>query len=189
VWKGDQSRRNSPRSIQTKSAAIVDQRGTRKLYCHRIRRDPVVSREKTKKLLPSDPPKRFDAFNGCSCSTPAWPMSGTRALQQVRPRMATTTPTPVSYRGQRLFTSTTRALRASYVGGDEYTIATSPFPWLRNVDLLAIIWASAPLKKWVKAERAPASSALWKRSQPSSRCRHGQTMLKTLFGRGQYARA
>jgi GST-like protein len=81
-----------------------------------------------------------------------------------------------------------------YVAGDEYTVADiAAFPWLRNVELLAIDLSGRPhLKAWVDklnardaVKRAYAKIATIK----SARDTATDDAKDRYFGRGKYARA
>ena len=87
-----------------------------------------------------------------------------------------------------------RLAQHAYVGGDEYTIADiAAFPWLRNVELLAIDLGRRPhVKKWVEtlSERPAVKRALAKVATiKSERDTASDAVKDRLFGRGKYARA
>jgi GST-like protein len=87
-----------------------------------------------------------------------------------------------------------RLATQAYVGCDEYTIADiAAFPWLRNIELLAIDLSKRPhVKAWVDkiaardgVKRAMAKVATIKSARDSA----SDDAKDKFFGRGQYALA
>jgi GST-like protein len=95
----------------------------------------------------------------------------------------------------RLFDLYDRRLKENaYVAGSEYTVADiAAFPWLRNLDLLAVDLSSRPhVKAWVDkiSARDPVKRAMAKVAAiKSSRDTASEDDKDRIFGRGKYARA
>lgn len=153
--------------------------------------------EKTKKFIPSDTLKRYEMLQWLMLQVASvGPMSG----QLVH--FSKFAPNESEYAHKRYRTEVNRLFdlyndrlgQHAYVAGDEYTIADiAAFPWLRNVQLLAIDLAKRPnVKAWV--EKIEARDAV-KRAMAqvgkitSKRDTATDDAKDRYFGRGKYARA
>jgi len=201
VWKGDQFTPEFTRiNPNQKIPAIVDHDGPGGKPYTVIESGAILLylAEKTKKLLPSDPAKRFDAIQWLLLQHGGvGPMSGQLVhFSKFAPKDGSDYANS-RYRSEvnRLFdVYDQRLAQHAYVGGDEYTIADiAAFPWLRNVELLAIDLGRRPhVKKWVEtlSERPAVKRALAKVATiKSERDTASDAVKDRLFGRGKYARA
>jgi GST-like protein len=201
VWKGDQFTPEFTKvNPNQKVPAIVDHEGPGGKPYTVIESGAILLylAEKTKKLLPSDPAKRFDAIQWLFVQhAGVGPMSGQLVhFSKFAPKDGN------DYANSRYRTEVNRLFDLydarlsghAYIGGDEYTIADiAAFPWLRNVDLLAIDLGKRPhVKKWVEklSERPAVKRTLEKIATIKSvRDSAADEAKDRLFGRGKYARA
>jgi GST-like protein len=201
VWKGDQFTPEFTKvNPNQKVPAIVDHEGPGGKPYTVIESGAILLylAEKTKKLLPSDPAKRFDAVQWLFVQhAGVGPMSGQLVhFSKFAPKDGN------DYANSRYRTEVNRLFdlydarlsQHAFVGGDEYTIADiAAFPWLRNVELLAIDLSKRPhVKKWVEklGERPAVKRAFEKVAAIKSvRDSAADEAKDRLFGRGKYARA
>jgi GST-like protein len=201
VWKGDQFTPEFTKvNPNQKVPAIVDQDGPGGKPYTVIESGAILLylAEKTKKLLPADPAKRFDAIQWLFLQhAGVGPMSGQLVhFSKFAPKEGN------DYANSRYRTEVNRLFdlydqrlaQHAYVGGDEYTIAdNAAFPWLRNVELLAVdLGKRSHVKKWVEklSERPAVKRAMAKVATITSVRDSASAAAKDrLFGRGQYARA
>lgn len=200
VWKGDQfSPEFSKINPLHKVPAIVDSDGPAAKPYTVIESGAILLylAEKTRKFLPADPVKRFDTLQWLIVQVAnLGPMSG----QLVH--FSKYAPSGQDYGASRYSTQVNklydlyeqRLATQAYVGCDEYTIADiAAFPWLRNIELLAIDLGKRPhLKAWVAkiaardaVKRAYAKIATIKSVRDSA----SDDARDRFFGRGKYAQA
>jgi GST-like protein len=201
VWKGDQftpefTKVNPNQKVPT----IVDHDGPGGKPYTVIESGAILLylAEKTKKLLPTDPAKRFDAIQWLFLQhAGVGPMCGQLVhFSRFAPKGGNDYANS-RYRSEvnRLFDLYDQRLgQYAYVGGDEYSIADiAAFPWLRNVELLGIDLGRRPhVKQWVEKlnERPAVKRALAKVATITSERDTASDIAKDrLFGRGQFARA
>lgn len=153
--------------------------------------------EKTGKFIPHDPVKRYDTVQWLMVQMAnLGPMCG----QLVH--FSKFAPAGLDYGKGRYRTQVNklfdiyneRLARQPYVVGNEYTIADiAAFPWLRNIDLLAIDLGKRPhVKAWVEkiSARDAVKRAMAKVAQiKSSRDSATDDAKDRFFGRGKYAHA
>ncbi|MGH6790538.1 MAG: glutathione S-transferase family protein [Pseudolabrys sp.] len=151
--------------------------------------------EKTGKFIPHDPLKRYDTIQWLMVQVAnVGPMFG----QHVH--FSRFAPQPQDYGGPRYRTVVNklydlyeqRLSTHAYVAGGDYTIADiAAFPWLRNIDLLAMSLETRPhVKKWVEtiSARAGVKRALAKIGAIRSvRDTATDDAKDRFFGRGKYA--
>ena len=151
--------------------------------------------EKTGKFIPHDPVKRYDTIQWLMVQMAnVGPMSG----QLVH--FSKFAPAGQDYANARYRTQVNKIYdvydaklaKTAYVAGDEYTIADmAAFPWLRNVDLLAIDLSKRPhVKAWIDkigardaVKRAYGKIATIKSVRDSA----SDDAKDRFFGRGKYA--
>src|SRR6516162_3251565 len=166
VWKGEQHKPEFAKiNPNNKIPAIVDHEGPGGRPYTVIESGAILLylAEKTKTLLPTDPAKRFDAIQWLFVQhAGVGPMSGQLVhFSRFAPKDGNDYANS-RYRTEvnRLFDLYDQRLSGNaYVAGEEYTIADiAAFPWLRNVELLAIDLAKRPnVKGWVeKVSERPA---------------------------------
>ena len=201
VWKGDQfTPEFSKVNPNQKVPAIVDQDGPGGRPYAVIESGAILLylAEKTKTLLPADPAKRYEAIQWLFVQhAGVGPMSGQLVhFSRFAPKDGNDYANS-RYRTEvnRLFDLYDARLSANaYVAGDEYTIADiAAFPWLRNVELLAVDLGKRPhVKGWVEklSERPAVKRAMAKVAGIKSvRDNATDDAKDRLFGRGKYARA
>jgi GSH-dependent disulfide-bond oxidoreductase len=199
VWKGEQFKPQFTKiNTNQKIPAIVDHEGPGGKPYTVIESGAILLylAEKTKKLLPSDPAKRFDAIQWLFVQhAGVGPMSGQLVhFSRFAPKDGSDYASS-RYRTEvnRLFDLyESRLATHPYVGGDDYTIAdVAAFPWLRNVDLLGIDLAKRPhVKQWIDklSERPAVKRAMAKVATiQSARDTASDDDKDRLFGRGKYA--
>ncbi len=200
VWKGEQF---TPEFIKinpnSKIPAIVDHDGPGGKPYAVFESGAILLylAEKTGKLLPKDPRKRFDAIQwlmiqltGVGPTFGQWthftlfaPKDNEYSMSRYRTEM------------KRLYELLEKRLgEVPYLGGDEYSIAdVATFPWTRNHDAQGVKWADNPnLARWFDAiaARPAVKRALDKVAQiKSARDAATDENKDRLFGRGRYARA
>src|SRR5262249_495065 len=201
VWKGDQfSAEFTKVNPNQKVPAIVDRDGPGGRPYTVIESGAILLylAEKTGKLLPTDPATRFDALEGLFLQQGGvGPMSGQLVhFSRFAPKDGNDYANS-RYRTEvnRLFDLYDQRLSGSaYVAGDAYTIADiAAFPWLRNVELLAIDLGKRPnVKGWIEklSEREAVKRAMAKVATIKSvRDNATEDAKDRFFGRGKYARA
>jgi len=200
VWKGDQftPEFTAVNPLQ-KVPAIVDSDGPAGQPYTVIEAGAILIylAEKTGKFIPHEPLKRYDCMQWLMVQMAnLGPMCG----QLVH--FSRYAPAGNDYGHSRYRTMVNklfdiydqRLAKQPYVVGDDYTIADiAAWPWLRNVDLLAIKLDSRPnVARWVKdiAERPAVKNALAKVAAIKSvRDTATEDAKDRYFGRGKYARA
>jgi GST-like protein len=200
VWKGEQfapefAKINPLRKVP----AIVDSDGPGGQPYTVIESGAILIylAEKTGRLLPKDPAKRYDTIQWLMVQMAnLGPMSG----QLVH--FSKFAPAGQDYGHARYRTQVNilfdlyeeRLAAQPYVAGDEYTIADiAAFPWLRNVALLAMDLSQRPhVKAWIEkleareaVKRALATVATIK----SVRDTATEDQKDRFLARGRYARA
>ena len=200
VWNGDQfSAEFTKINPLQKVPAIVDSDGPAGKPYTVIESGAILLylAEKTGKFIPHDPVKRYDTIQWLMVQMGnLGPMCG----QLVH--FSKFAPTGQDYGNARYRTQVNklfdlydqRLAAQPYVIGDDYTIADiAAFPWLRNVELLAIDLGKRPhLKAWVAkiaardaVKRAYAKIATLKSVRDSA----SDDAKDRFFGRGKYAQA
>jgi len=198
VWNGDQF---SPEFTKInplqKIPAIVDTDGPGGTPYTVIESGAILLylAEKTGKFIPHDPVKRYDTIQWLMVQMAnVGPMSG----QLVH--FSKFAPAGQDYANARYRTQVNKIYdvydaklaKTAYVAGDEYTIADmAAFPWLRNVDLLAIDLSKRPhVKAWIDkigardaVKRAYGKIATIKSVRDSA----SDDAKDRFFGRGKYA--
>jgi GSH-dependent disulfide-bond oxidoreductase len=198
VWKGEQF---TPEFTKVnplqKIPAIVDSEGPDGKPYTVIESGAILLylAEKTGKFIPHDPLKRYDTIQWLMVQVAnVGPMFG----QHVH--FSRFAPQPQDYGGPRYRTVVNklydlyeqRLSTHPYVAGSDYTIADiAAFPWLRNIDLLAMSLETRPhVKKWVEtiSARAGVKRALAKIGAIKSvRDTATDDAKDRFFGRGKYA--
>ena len=200
VWKGDQFTPEFTKiNPLQKIPAIVDSDGPAGAPYTVIESGAILLylAEKTGKFIPHDPVKRYDTIQWLMVQMAnVGPMSG----QLVH--VSKFAPAGQDYANARYRTQVNKLYdiydaqlaKTAYVAGDEYSIADmAAFPWLRNVDLLAIDLGKRPhVKAWVDkigvrdaVKRAYGKIATIKSVRDSA----SDDAKDRFFGRGKYARA
>ena len=198
VWNGDQF---TPEFTEInplqKVPAIVDSDGPGGAPYTVIESGAILLylAEKTGKFIPHDPVKRYDTIQWLMVQMAnVGPMSG-QLVHFSKFGPAGQDYANARYRTQvnKLYDVYEQRLAASaYVACDEYTIADmAAFPWLRNVDLLAIDLSKRPhVKAWVDkigardaVKRAYGKIATIKSVRDSA----SDDTKDRFFGRGKYA--
>jgi len=200
VWKGDQfTPEFSKINPLQKIPAIVDSDGPAGKPYTVIESGAILIylAEKTGKFIPHDPVKRNDVMQWLMVQMAnLGPMSG----QLVH--FSKFAPAGNDYGNARYRTMVNKIFdvyeqqlaKHPYVAGDEYTIADiAAFPWLRNVELLAIDLGKRPhVKAWVDkiTAREAVKRAYAKIGQIKSvRDSATDDAKDRYFGRGKYATA
>ena len=200
VWKGDQFAPEFTKiNPLQKVPAIVDSDGPAGKPYTVIESGAILMylAEKTGKFIPHDPVKRNDVIQWLMVQMAnLGPMSG----QLVH--FSRFAPTGNDYGHSRYRTMVNKIFdvyeqqlaKHAYVAGDEYTIADiAAFPWLRNVELLAIDIGKRPhVKAWVDkiTAREAVKRAYVKIGQVKSvRDSATDDAKDRYFGRGKYATA
>ncbi|MGB7257930.1 MAG: glutathione binding-like protein [Pseudolabrys sp.] len=198
VWKGEQF---TPEFTKVnplqKIPAIVDSEGPDGKPYTVIESGAILLylAEKTGKFIPHDPLKRYDTIQWLMVQVAnVGPMFG----QHVH--FSRFAPQPQDYGGPRYRTVVNklfdlyeqRLSTHAYVAGGDYTIADiAAFPWLRNIELLAMSLETRPhVKKWVEtiSARAGVKRALAKIGAIKSvRDTATDDAKDRFFGRSKYA--
>jgi GST-like protein len=198
VWKGEQF---TPEFTKVnplqKMPAIVDSEGPDGKPYTVIESGAILLylAEKTGKFIPHDPLKRYDTIQWLMVQVAnVGPMFG----QHVH--FSRFAPQPQDYGGPRYRTVVNklfdlyeqRLSTHAYVAGGDYTIADiAAFPWLRNIELLAMSLETRPhVKKWVEtiSARAGVKRALAKIGAIKSvRDTATDDAKDRFFGRSKYA--
>jgi GSH-dependent disulfide-bond oxidoreductase len=200
VWKGDQfSAEFTKVNPLQKVPAIVDSEGPGGTPYTVIESGAILLylAEKTGKFIPHDPVKRYDVMQWLMVQVAnVGPMCG----QHVH--FSRFAPGGNDYGKSRYRTQVTklydlyeqRLAAQPYVAGADYSIADiAAFPWLRNIELLAIDLAKRPhIKAWIEkifardgVKRAFAKVAAIK----SARDTATDDAKDRFFARGKYAQA
>jgi GST-like protein len=198
VWKGEQF---TPEFTKVnplqKIPAIVDSEGPDGKPYTVIESGAILLylAEKTGKFIPHDPLKRYDTIQWLMVQVAnVGPMFG----QHVH--FSRFAPQPQDYGGPRYRTVVNklfdlyeqRLSTHAYVAGGDYTIADiAAFPWLRNIELLAMSLETRPhVKRWVEtiSARAGVKRALAKIGAIKSvRDTATDDAKDRFFGRSKYA--
>jgi GSH-dependent disulfide-bond oxidoreductase len=201
VWKGDQFHPEFLKiNPNNKIPAIVDRDGPggRPYTVFESGAILLYLAEKTGTLLPTDTARKYDVMQWLMIQlTGIGPMFGQwNHFQLFAPK------TGNEYAMSR-YTSELKRLydvleqrlgHASFLGGDEYSIADiATFPWIRNHDAHGVKWEHNPnLARWftTTAERPAVKRALDKvAAVKSTRETASDDDKDRFFGRGRYARA
>jgi len=200
VWNGDQfSPEFSKINPLQKIPAIVDSDGPGAKPYTVIESGAILLylAEKTGKFIPRDPIKRFDTLQWLIVQVAnLGPMSGQLVhFSKFAPAGQDYGNTRYRTQVNKLYDLYEQRLSAqAFVAGDEYTIADiAAFPWLRNIELLAIDLSKRPhVKAWIDkiaardaVKRAMAKVAAIKSVRDSA----SDDAKDRFFGRGKYAQA
>jgi GST-like protein len=202
VWKGDQyAPEFSKINPNNKIPAIVDSDGPDGKPYTVIESGAILLylAEKTGKLLPKDPAKRYDAIQWLMIQlTGVGPMFGQWThFKLFAPKTGGGDYSMTRYTSElkRLYEVLEKRLgEAPYLGGQDYSIADiATFPWTRNHDAQGVKWEDHPnLARWFNAisERPAVKAALAKVGAiKSNRETASDDDKDRFFNRGRYARA
>ena len=200
VWKGDQFK---PEFLKVnpnhKIPAIVDHEGPGGKPYTVFESGAILLylAEKTGRFLPTDMASKYEAIQWLMIQlTGVGPMFGQWThFKMFAPAGSDYAIGRYTSEMKRLYELLeSRLAKASYLGGDEYSVADiATFPWTRNHDNHGVKWDNNPnLARWFAAisERPAVKAALAKvAAVKSTRETASDDDKDRFFGRGKYARA